>query len=300
MISPVLFGIRSKRLQVDDEIGALIGGECCCLSHARPAGSDGAFARCATIRESSLGCYLRCVRLALLLLTFSFACGGSVEGTTDASTNMAVGACSVSHQTRPGACAAASQECSSADGGTCGTCNAGEQCAPDRCYAVMGPPSAAVGDLSRGFYAAGEGTECMAITSGALERVEANLWSDGVTAIVMDVYAECGGSLIKVVEQRKLAAQFPGWGTGDHTSPPTWTIDPPVRITAGTKIRVLFHAEGSRSVTGGGVGSKSGIEDIVMHDVDPNCRFFSEDWAGLPLRSSTNWDVNVHLYVHPQ
>lgn len=246
-------------------------------------------------------CYSRSVRPASLLLAFTLGCGGAVNETTDASTDgMAVGACTIPRQTRPGACAAASQECSSADGGTCGTCNAGEQCAPDRCYSVMGLPSTAVGDLSRGFYAAGEGTECVAITSGALERVEANLWSDGVTAIVMDLYAACGGSLMKVVEQLKTAAQFPGWGTGDHKSPPTWTIDPPVRVTAGTKIRVLFHAEGSHRVMGGGLASKSGIEDIVTHDVDPNCRFFSEDWAGLPPGPSTNWDANVHVYVHPQ
>jgi len=229
------------------------------------------------------------------------ACGGLAEETTDASTDgMTVGACTGPRQTRPGACSASSQECSSADGGTCGTCNAGEQCAQDRCYSVMGPPSSVVGELSRGFYAAGEGTECVATTLGALERVEAKLWSDGVTAIVMDVYTECGGTLMKVVEQRKLAAEFPGWGTGDGKSPPIWTIDPPIRVTAGAKIRVLFHAEGSHRVTGGGVGDKSGVEEIIMHDIDPNCRFLSEDWAGLPLGSSINWDATVHLYVHPQ
>jgi hypothetical protein len=43
---------------------------------------------------------------------------------------------------------------------------------------------------------------------------------------------------------------------------------------------------------------RSGIEEIVRADVDPNCHFFSEDGAGLS--GPYNWDVAVHLYVHPQ
>jgi hypothetical protein len=237
------------------------------------------------------------MRLGTLVLPIALACGGQVDETTDASVDgMAVGACIAPRQTRPGACS--SQECS-ADGGTCGTCNAGEQCAPDRCYSVMGMPSSTVGDLSRGFYAAGEGTECLVIASGALEAVEAKLWTNGVTAIVMDVYAECGGGLTKVGEQRKTAAQFPVWGAGDHKAFPRWTIDPPIRVANGSRVRVLFRTEGSVQASGG-PATKSGVEDIVMRDVYPNCSFVSEDWAGLPQGPSLNWDVNVQLFIHPQ
>ena len=238
------------------------------------------------------------MRLAVIVLPFALACGTVAQGSTDASADGMIGACTAPRQTRAGVCASASKECSAADAGTCGACSVGEQCAADRCYAVLGLPSDAVGDLYRGFYAAGEGTECVATVSGALERVEANLWSDGISAIVMDVYAECGGSMVKVVELQRLASQFPGWGAADGKSPPAWTIDPPLAVAAGTKLRVLFRAGGSHAVTGGGPATRSGVEEIVRADVDPNCHFVSEDWGGLS--GVENWDVAVHLFVHPQ
>jgi hypothetical protein len=224
-----------------------------------------------------------------LVVGLVVACGArTLEGTEPSSASDA-GApldplCRASRFTRASSCAPA--ECS--NDGACGACEAAEVCTEGRCYRFVGLPLDTPADLLRGLYDDREGFECSVDADGDLEGVEAAVGTGGeVDAIVMTVLAECGGRVVQVAEQRV--------GTANRL----WKLDPPVALKKGGTVRVLFHAEGAKYVSGGGAGVRSGLESVVMHDAVPGCRFVTEVARGLP-DSASSWDFVGRLAIHPR
>ncbi len=230
-----------------------------------------------------------------VLLGLMLACGARTPvGTVDALdatagaelTDAGDPTCRASRFTRPSSCSAAAGECSL--DGACGACQPGEACTDGRCYRFVGLPLDTEADLLRGLYGDGEGMECSVDVDGDLEAVEAAVGTGGeVDAIVMTVYAECGGRPTEVVKKRA------------ETPSGRWTLDPPVALKKGGTVRVLFHAEGSNEVNGGGPAVRAGLESIVMHDAVPGCRFVSVSGRGLSA-SAKNWDFVGRLAIHPR
>lgn len=228
-----------------------------------------------------------CVALVLGLVV---ACGARTSGTElggegAESSDTGDPTCRASRVTRASSCAPA--ECSS--DGACGVCRAGEVCAEGRCHRFVGLPVDTPYELLRGLYDEPEGMECAVDADGDLEGVEAAVGAGGeVDAIVMTVYAPCGGRVTKVAEQRRA---------GSASS--RWTIDPPIALKKGGTVRVLFHAEGAKYVAGGGAGVRAGLEAIVMRDSVAGCRFVTEVGRGLPAAAS-NWDLVGRIVIHPR
>lgn len=128
--------------------------------------------------------------------------------------------------------------------------------------------------------------ECAVDVDGDLERVEAGISSDGkISAVVMAVYAECGGRLTKVAEQTRATSE------GTARSLGAWTLDPPVFVKKGTSVRVLFHAEGSGN-------GRAAVQQIVRHDAVSSCHFYSERWGTSP--GGVPWDFVGRVAVHPR
>lgn len=238
------------------------------------------------------------VRIAALLVAIASGCGARSElvaegAPTDAAwetteAEAPVPTCTSERFTRPSTCSAM-KECSATE--MCTACRPGEDCVEGRCLHLIGVPLSTRSDLTRAFYEQGEGMECSVDRDGDLEEVHAGVFSDGkITAIVMRVFAECGGSFVLVATQRRASG-----------SSLPWTLDPPIAVKKGARVRVLFHAVGSKFVVGPGTDSRAGLEQMVMRNVDSACRFISEDWAGLSGGPAAHdWDFLGQLAIHPR
>ncbi len=240
-----------------------------------------------------------------LLLVVLCACGArsALDDTAlDAAAQPA--ACSASIQTRSGPCMAAEEECGGADdAASCGTCESSETCFQQRCYVAIGlPPDSPSVDVWRAFYDDGEGVECSVPVSGVLERVATHLWEDNIQAVTVVASTTCGGATIQT-KVRLPATQLAPWCdsamscSGDPSWPtPTIVFNPPLLVTAGGTVRVMFYANGV-------VGAyphvtNSGVEEVSRTDVDPYCHFVSTDYNGLPGDTAANWDFAAQLFIH--
>jgi hypothetical protein len=191
-------------------------------------------------------------------------------------------------EVRPGLCQADGLEC----GPECGDCSGypGTTCFEDRCYGQQGTDAPI--DLHRGVFDDPEGMICTIRTSGVLERVDAMVWVGGAAeGIRLVVSLPCGDGFAPAAEHTRLASELPRWDdieVDDRFT--TFEIDPPVRVEAGQQVRIELTGVGAERY------SRSGIEGIVTSDVDPDCRFWSSTYEGLP--DPVDWDLVSRLYIH--
>jgi|GEM_PF-3307715 len=199
-------------------------------------------------------------------------------------------ACDTQRFTRASTCEAKEAECST--DGACGTCGEGESCTRGRCLHFVGLPVVehpqSQADLGRGLYDVAEGMECALDVDGDLERVEAGLSSDGkISAVVMSVFADCGGRLAKVAEQRRATV------VGEsRVIEASWTLEPPIAVKKGTTVRVVFRAEGSS------FPSRAAGQQIARRNAVAACRFHSDH--GAQVTGGKEWDFLGRVGIHPR